>query len=117
MAALSKGSILENLGKQDLIISPILTDEQVGPSSVDLRMGTIVLIARAGRQSHVEPAAYISQDKHQRAEDRKQKHERFVVPFLESFLLHPGSLALVPTFEWIRVPTTLQGVVTARFWK
>jgi dCTP deaminase len=56
----------------------------------------------------------MSQDKHQRAEDRKQKHERFVIPFQESYLLHPGSLALVPTFEWIRLPTTLQGIVTAR---
>ena len=29
-------------------------------------------------------------------------------------LLHPGSLALVPTLEWVALPFDLQGVVTAR---
>jgi dCTP deaminase len=45
---------------------------------------------------------------------RKQKHERFDVPFREFFLLHPGKLALVPTLEWLVLPNDLQGIVTAR---
>lgn len=114
MSALSRSSIFENLSTGNLVVSPILTGEQVGPSSIDLRMGTVVLVARAGRQSHVDPVAYLDQQSHKGVEERKQKHERFDVPFLQSFLLHPGSLALVPTLEWIKMPSTLQGVVTAR---
>lgn len=114
MSALSKTAILERLTKRDLVISPLLTSEQVGASSVDLRMGTVVLIARAGRQSHVNPAAYLTPKAHEGIESRKQKHERFEVPFGESFLLHPGSLALVPTLEWVKIPDDLQGIVTAR---
>ncbi len=47
-------------------------------------------------------------------EEKKQKHEKFEIPFMEPFLLHPGSLALVPTLEWVVMPTNLQGVVTTR---
>jgi dCTP deaminase len=46
--------------------------------------------------------------------ERQQKHERYEIPFKTRFLLHPGSLALVPTLEWIRLPADLLGTVTAR---
>jgi dCTP deaminase len=98
-----------------LTISPILTEKQVGPSSIDLRMGTVVLLARAGSQSHVDPRAYSNApSEHDAIRGKKQKHERFDVPFRSSFLLHPGMLALVPTLEWVKLPHDLQGVVTAR---
>jgi dCTP deaminase len=77
-------------------------------------MGTVVLVARAGRQSHVDPGAYKNLKTHRGVEERKQKHDKFEVPFKESFLLHPGTLALVPTLEWLMIPSSLQGVVTAR---
>lgn len=96
------------------MVSPLLSPKQVGKSSIDLRMGTVVLMARAGRQSHVDPEAYLEPDPHAANEQRQQKHERFTVQFGDSFLLHPGSLALVPTLEWVRIPSNLQGVVTAR---
>jgi dCTP deaminase len=114
VAALSRSSIVYELAIGRLVISPLLSDEQIGPSSIDLRMGNVVLVARAGKQSHVEPAAYVDPTSHPGLEAKKQKHERFDVLFKDSFLLHPGSLALVPTLEWVVMPSTLQGVVTAR---
>jgi len=118
MAALSKSSIVNRLQSGDLIISPILSAKQIGVSSVDLRMGTVALMARAGAQSHVDPAAYRAETSdtgtHEQTRRRKQKHERFDIPFGSSFLLHPGSLVLVPTLEWVQLPKNLQGVVTAR---
>jgi dCTP deaminase len=119
MSALSRSSIIHRLRQSnDLKISPILDINQLGASSVDLRMGTVVLLSRAGAQSHVDPRDYIkvsaSPDDHDTIRDGKQKHERFDVPFSKSFLLHPGTLALVPTLEWVKLPFDLQGVVTAR---
>jgi dCTP deaminase len=114
MSALSRDSIFERLERRELSVSPLLTADQVGMCSVDLRMGTVVLMARAGRRSHVDPAAYKARHVHEGIESLKQKHERFDVPFRQSFLLHPGYLALVPTLEWIKVPDDLQGIVTAR---
>ena len=113
MSALGQQEIRKRLAK-DLVVSPLLSIDQVGGSSVDLRMGTVVLMARAGRQSHVDPAAYREPQTHNDRESKRQKHERFPIPFKESFLLHPGALALVPTLEWIQIPVDLQGVVTAR---
>lgn len=117
MAALSRSSILARLKlPDDLVISPILSDSQLGDSSVDLRMGTVALIARAGGQPTVDPAIQlrVNSDAHASTERREQKHERFDVPFGHSFLLHPGNLLLVPTLEWVKIPADLQGVVTAR---
>ncbi|MEC4720587.1 dCTP deaminase [Noviherbaspirillum sp. CPCC 100848] len=118
MAALSRSAIISRLRSGDLNVSPILSDKQLGPTSIDLRMGTVVLLARAGAQSHVDPYGYLKESTapsdHDTIRDKKQKHERFDVPFLKSFLLHPGTLALVPTLEWVKIPYDLQGVVTAR---
>lgn len=115
MSALAKSAILHQLVQGNLVVSPLLNDEQIGPSSIDLRMGTMTLVARAGQNSHVEPAAYEhAASAHQRIQGLKQKHQRMDVPFGKSFLLHPGSLALVPTLEWVMMPPTLQGIVTAR---
>jgi dCTP deaminase len=88
MAALGKKALLDHLWKGELVVSPILSEDQVGGSSIDLRMGTVVLMARAGRLSHVDPAAYRTAQDHKVIESKKQKHERFDVPFKESFLLH-----------------------------
>lgn len=114
MAALSRSAILASLAQGKLVVSPLLSDKQVGPSSIDLRMGTVVLMARAGRQSHVDPAAYLLPHEHKGIEKRQQKHERFDVALKDAFLLHPGALALVPTLEWVSLPDNLQGIVTAR---
>lgn len=115
-AALSRSSIAKRIADGDLVISPILDPKQLGPSTVDLRMGTVALMSRAGAQSHVDPEDHLPQANapHAGAQLRQQKHERFDIPFSRSFLLHPGALILVPTLEWVILPPDLQGVVTAR---
>lgn len=100
-----------------LSIAPILSPDQIGAASVDLRMGNVVLIVRARGTSHVDPRASKQNDDrpaHERESDLQQKHERFELPFHSRFLLHPGSLALVPTLEWVSLPSDLVGAVTAR---
>jgi len=115
MSALSKSAILHQIAEGKLVVSPLMNDEQIGPSSIDLRMGAMALVARAGHNSHVNALAYMnSGPTHQRVQGLKQKHQRIDVPFGRSFLLHPGSLALVPTLEWVVIPPALQGIVTAR---
>jgi len=118
MSVLSRSAILSRLDAGDLVISPIINpNKQIGSSSIDLRMGTVALIARAGGQSHVNPATYrnrVNKSDHSSIVAEKQKHERWDIPFYEPFLLHPGSLVLVPTLEWVILPYDLQGTVTAR---
>ncbi len=118
MSVLSRNSIKKRLNEKNLVVSPLLMDKQIGVSSVDLRMGTVVMVARAGAMSHVNPTNYkfdtVTTNDHKGIENNRQKHERFDVPFGDSFLLHSGTLALVPTLEWVTLPYDLQGVVTAR---
>jgi dCTP deaminase len=106
------------MAASDLVISPILSNEQIGNSSIDLRLGNVFLTVRARGISHVDPRVYDKSndltDEHANELIRSQKHERHEVPFESTFLLHPGMLALVPTLEWVRLPADLQGVVTAR---
>ena len=117
MATLGRGELIKRIRTLDLVVSPILSLEQLGAASVDLRMGNLVLMVRARGSSHVDPAAAKAQvgtKGHHVERGRQQKHERFEIPFKNKFLLHPGSLALVPTLEWLRLPSDLLGFVTAR---
>lgn len=115
MSALSRKAIVDRLRSGALVVSPLLQDAQLGASAIDLRMGNIVLMARARGLSHVEPHNYLkSGDDHAVVVGKRQKHERHELAFHQRFLLHPGTLALVPTLEWAKLPMDLQGVVTAR---
>jgi dCTP deaminase len=113
---LGRGELIRRI-KKDLVVSPILSQEQIGAASIDLRMGNVVLMVRARGSSHVDPAAFKktqSGTAHDIEMDRQQKHERYEIPFETKFLLHPGSLALVPTLEWFKLPPDILGTVTAR---
>lgn len=115
MSALDKESILVAIRSRKLVISPIISNDQIGSCSIDLRMGTVALLSRAGSKSHIDPAERVkTSNSHDSMRIRQQKHERFDIPFEHYFLLHPGSLILVPTLEWVKLPGDLQGVVTAR---
>lgn len=121
MTILAKSAIVERLQSGNLTVSPLLTkpspDEssQVGAASIDLRMGNVVLMARARGSSHVDPRSTISNSGDHKDElERRQKHERYELTFKMRLLLHPGALALVPTLEWVKLPQDLMGMVTAR---
>lgn len=116
MSALDDKAILHLLEDRILVISPILdVGEQIGPASVDLRLGTVAYTARARDVSHLDPRAYLSENGAFASEEaREQKLERHDVPFLNPLIIHPGELTLVPTLEWVELPANLVGTVTAR---
>jgi dCTP deaminase len=118
MTILGRSELIKRLHSQDLVVSPLLSREQIGAASIDLRMGNVVLMVRARGSSHVDPKITkditLSGTAHDAEVDRQQKHERYEIPFKTRFLLHPSSLALVPTFEWLKLPEDLPGSVTAR---
>jgi dCTP deaminase len=118
VSALVKKAVLQNMAEGQLVVSPILSKRQIGASSIDLRLGNVFLMVRARGLSDVDPLRFASpadeMSDHAVEQARRQKHERYEAPFGRKFLLHPGMLALVPTLEWIKLPPTLQGIVTAR---
>lgn len=117
MSVLAHDQLLARLRERDLVISPILRFEQIGDVSVDVRMGTVALVVRGGGVSHLDPREYLASEQaagHQGERGRRQKLERFDLAYNEPLILHSGSLTLVPTLEWFRLPLDLKGVVTAR---
>ena len=117
MSVLGREQIIARMRCGDLSVTPLLSPDQIGAASIDLRLGNVVLIVRARGTSHVDPAAVMRSSllsDHARESDLQQKHERYELPFGARFLLHPGGLALVPTLEWVTLPPDLMGNVTAR---
>jgi dCTP deaminase len=117
MSVLSSRAILKLMRRGELYLSPILDPkEQIGPISIDLRLGHVALFVRAAGSSHVDPRSYIDNrsDEREREKDQRQKFARSEFTFGERLLLHPGSLTLVPTLEWVKLPKAVKGVVTAR---
>jgi dCTP deaminase len=116
LTALGRGKIVERMLKGDLTVSPLLSNDQIGAASVDLRMGNVALFVRARGTSHVDPS-FASRDgtrDHESETRYQQKHERYELPFGARLLLHPGALVLVPTLEWVTLPVDVMGAVTAR---
>lgn len=116
MPALDQAAIKKRLKKGDLYVSPILDwKDQIGTVSIDLRLGNVAFTARARGVSEVNPEAYRKQEgHHDLMRARKQKLDRYDVPFHSPLLIHPGQLTLVPTLEWVDLPGDLMGYVTAR---
>ena len=117
MTVQGRGALKKLLQSGELALTPLLSPDQIGTSSIDLRMGNVALMARARGSSHVDPALSRSasgQSPYLAEMRRQQKHERYELPFGGELLLHPGALALVPTLEWVKLPHNLMGEVTAR---
>jgi len=117
MSALGTRAVRRRLKRGDLVITPILQSSQIGDISIDVRVGTVALMVRGSGLSYVDPRQYlIGERKKGQVEEkgRRQKFDRFDIPFDQPLLLQPGNLALVPTLEWFRLPADLKGVVTAR---
>ena len=111
---LSDIEILERLVQDDdegIFISPLVDAvSQVGPSSLDLRLGAELRIPTTNFLSHIDltAAKAVVQDqiaKYFRAQ-KVGAHGKFV--------LHPGEFALASTLEFVRLPRRIAGRLEGR---
>jgi len=89
-----------------LIITPLLNEEQISESSVDIRLGDKFTAIRKGNIEFFDPA---KEDVIVR--NFESKH---ILNFGEEFVLHPNELVLADTLEYFRLPQNLAGYVTSR---
>jgi dCTP deaminase len=110
MSTLTRTEILERFTAphpRRLTVSPILSGKQLGDASIDLRIGNQFIIFRRHTQGLIDPFE----------ESRVALHrfqERRVVRFRGKFVLHPGVLALAATFEYVQLPSDVEGQVEGR---
>jgi dCTP deaminase len=89
-----------------LVIMPLLDEDQVGPASIDLRLGTDFIELHRLERETLDPMENES--------PAQIREERLVVPLGEHLILHPGHFILGASLEFIRMPLDLAGEVLNR---
>lgn len=111
MTALSHQELLAALRMQPLrdrlVVAPMLDDAQVGPASIDLRLGTEFIETHRMRQGLLDPFESDPQS-------IREADERVVVPLGDHLMLHPGQFVLGSTLEFVRMPPNMVGQVLGR---
>ena len=103
MPVLNAEDIKEELKKGELVIKP-LTEDQIGPASVDLRIGNQFRIFRRSEITSI---------------DLKKDMDLEIMELVEKpddkpFVIHPGQLIISNTMEYVKMPVHLAGRLDGR---
>jgi dCTP deaminase len=111
---LSDLEILERLVGSDedgIFVSPLIDPlVQLGPSSLDLHLGTELCTTRITDTTHLD----LTEDKERLAEEVRKYVDKRRIAADEFFVLHPGEFALGATLEFIRLPRDIAGRLEGR---
>jgi len=91
-----------------LVITPLLDHRQIGPASIDLRLGTNFLFLRRTERAGLDPGDP------RVGTELQGIHERLTVPLGSPLWLHPGHFLLGSTLEFVRMPPALAGFLLGR---
>jgi len=108
---LSDRELIESILDGQITITPLMNaTEQIGRSSIDVRLGTEFKLIRRIKQTHFDLDLPLDTLKEQVQEYTEQVHIR---P-LEPFVLHPGEFALASTLEYIALSRSVVGRLEGR---
>lgn len=112
---LNEHQILERLIHPDdakrLVVTPLIRpEEQFGPTSLDLRLGTDFQVMRRLNMTHMD--AVKSPEAIEAEMGQSMMHIK--VKPTEPFVLHPGEFALASTLEFVRIPLDLAARLEGR---
>jgi dCTP deaminase len=111
---LSDLEILERMVGDDewgLFVSPLMNPaEQVGPSSLDLHLGTEMGVGKTSDSTHID----LTLKKDALAADVQKHYTKHRMGPDGHFVLHPREFALGSTLEYIRLPRDLAGRLEGR---
>lgn len=105
MAILSDKTIKEYLEEGKIVIDPLKDEQQIQPSSVDMRLGDKFKVFKVIRKPYIDPKD---------EEDIAEYMESSTVPEGEAFIIHPNEFALATTQEYVKVPDDLVARVEGR---
>ena len=111
MTLLRYEDLMDSLASSELserlVVTPLLDEKQVGPASIDLRLGSEFIEIRRREETLMDPFS-------DPPTPTQKREERVVVPLGEFLVLHPGQFVLGSTLEFIRMPAHLGGQVLSR---
>jgi dCTP deaminase len=94
--------------EQRLIVMPMLDrEQQVGPASIDVRLGTRFRILRRIGGSGIDPGDHLEPE-------LARSQQSTTIAIGEPLWLHPGQFVLGATLEYLRFPPSLGGYVLGR---
>jgi dCTP deaminase len=93
-----------------LFISPLLSEAQVGATSIDLRIGHHFLIPDTSKAGILDVFEHILEEGWSQRDLYRQVNIRYGM----GFNLHPGQSVLVGTLEYIGMPSDLVGYISGR---
>lgn len=105
MAILSDKTIKEYLEEGKIVIDPLKDEQQIQPSSVDMRLGDEFKVFKVIKKPYIDPKD---------EEDIAEYMESSTVPEGEAFIIHPNEFALATTQEYVKVPDDLVARVEGR---
>ncbi len=105
MTILSDKTIKEYLEEGKIVIDPLKDEQQIQPSSVDMRLGDEFKVFKVIRKPYIDPKD---------EEDIAEYMESSTVPEGEAFIIHPNEFALATTQEYVKVPDDLVARVEGR---
>lgn len=113
MSILSRDKIEKRMRDEDysnkLIVTPLLSESQIGVASIDIRLGSSIIIPK---KTYVD-----NQDVTDEKQIRQLEHRLYDYAKLRyhtKFMLHPRQLILGVTFEYLSLPSDIYGMVMSR---
>jgi len=110
---LNREELMTRMLEQDymkkLVVTPLLSKEQIGPASIDIRLGSTIIIPR---KTYVEKQDITNRAAAQQAERRL--YERKTLRLRSKFMLHPNQLILGGTFEYLSLPFDVFCMIMSR---
>ena len=94
---LSDRDIKKSIKEKGLVFTPKLSSDQIGPASIDLRLGDTFKVFHIERHGLLDTREGLPKDFIKTY--KMKKNERFI--------LHPGSFVLASTIESIKVPDNM----------
>lgn len=89
-----------------LVVTPLLSVDQVSGGSIDVRLGTEFILMKRSAHGPIDPM--------QMAEGASDYQEEIAVGVGERMVLHPNQLVLGATLEFLQIPRDLMAYVIGR---
>ena len=93
-----------------LFISPLLETDQIGDTSINLRLGHRFLVQKPSRMGLLDMVELHNEGESLLSENYSEHR----VPYGHYFTLHPRSSVQIGTLEYLGIPTDLEGMITLR---
>lgn len=96
--------------EERLFVSPLLEKDQLGDTSLDLRLGHYFLVSQPSRLGVLDLISLHHVGRGVLGESYREVR----VPYGQFFTIHPGTTVQAGTLEYLGIPAGLQGLVSLR---